>query len=92
MLISKARYFTVPVRAPVWASTARHAPTPDAEPEADTLTEPVDIEAIVAAAVLIASGGDLEAAILDGSISETAAEAALQAIEDGTLGELLTGG
>ena len=44
---------------------------------------------IVAAAVVIVSGGDLEAAILDGVISEAEAEAALAAIEDGTLAELL---
>ena len=39
--------------------------------------------------VLIAGGGDLEAAILEGVVTEAEAEAALLALENGTLEELL---
>lgn len=49
----------------------------------------LDPEAVVVAAVLIASGGDLEAAIADGWITEAEAEAALAGIEDGSLAALL---
>jgi len=49
----------------------------------------LDPEAVVVAAVLIASGGDLEAAIVDGWITQEVAEAALVGIEDGSLAALL---
>jgi hypothetical protein len=49
----------------------------------------LDPEAVVVAAVLIASGGDLEAATADGWITEAEAEAARAGIEDGSLAALL---
>ena len=51
--------------------------------------EPLDQGGIVTAVVLIAGGGDLEAAILEGVVTEAEAEAALLALESGTLDELL---
>ena len=54
-------------------------------PDADEL----DAEAIVAATVLIASGGDLEAAIDAGIIGEAEAEAALAALEAGSVAGVL---
>ena len=48
----------------------------------------LDPEAIVAAALLIASGGDLEGAISARIVSEAEAEAAIAALEAGTLPDL----
>lgn len=79
---------TAAAAAPITDVAERVAPV--AEPSVEITGTPLRHEAIVAAAVVIASGGDLEAAILDGVVTEAEAEAALQAIEDGTLGELLT--
>lgn len=70
--------------APVDHSAAREvAPEPEPGPQ------PLDPGGVVAAVVVIAGGGDLEAAILDGVVSEAEAEAALAALEHGTLDELL---
>lgn len=57
------------------------APLPDAEPE-------LDAEQIVTAMVVIASGGDLEAAITAGIVGEAEAEAALVALEAGSIDDL----
>jgi hypothetical protein len=60
--------------------------------EVAPIVEPVvelDTEQVVTAAVLIASGGDLEAAIIAGLIGEAEAEAALRALETGAIEDLL---
>ena len=49
----------------------------------------LDLEGVVAAALLVASGGDLEAAIAAGLIGEAEAEAALDALERGSLDAIL---
>ena len=56
---------------------------PTLEPDA------LDRGGVIAAVVLIAGGGDLEGAILEGVVTEAEAEAALLALENGTLDELL---
>ena len=81
---------TTAALTPIGEAAERVAPV--AEPTVAVTTPELRQEAIVAAAVLIASGGDLEAAILDGIVGEAEAEAALRAIEEGTLGDLLTRG
>jgi hypothetical protein len=48
----------------------------------------VDPEGVVTAALLIASGGDLEAAINSGLVDELDAETAIRALESGSLDEL----
>lgn len=57
-------------------------------PESEAVDE-LDAEAIVAATVLIASGGDLEGAIDAGIIGEAEAEAALAALEAGSVAGVL---
>ncbi|MCP3935358.1 MAG: hypothetical protein GY708_08300 [Actinomycetia bacterium] len=47
----------------------------------------VSDDGVLAAAVIIMSDGDLEGAIADGVVTEAEAEAALVAIESGTLGQ-----
>lgn len=59
------------------------------EPVDDVLRAEVTPEGILAAAVIIVSDGDLEAAIIEGLISEAEAETALRALETGTLDSLL---
>lgn len=82
-LVSSTTSTTVTL-APVDHSAAREvAPEPEPGPQ------PLDPGGVVAAVVVIAGGGDLEAAILDGVVSEAEAEAALAALEHGTLDELL---
>ena len=73
---------TVPVTA---------APTEPATEQPDPVAPPdaLDRGGVIAAVVLIAGGGDLEAAILEGVVTEAEAEAALLALENGTLEELL---
>ena len=66
--------------------TAAEQPDPLAPPDA------LDRGGVIAAVVLIAGGGDLEAAILEGVVTEAEAEAALLALENGTLEELLGAG
>lgn len=68
---------TTTITTPVIASAAR-----DVGPAIEDTTPDLDPEGIVAATVLIASGGDLEAAIAAGIVGEAEAEAALQALED----------
>ncbi|MCB0991808.1 MAG: hypothetical protein KDB16_12565 [Acidimicrobiales bacterium] len=63
------------------ASEPADSETPEAAEPADSLTD----EGVLAAAVIILSDGDLEGAIADGVVSEAEAEAALAAIEQGTL-------
>ncbi|MEM9464405.1 MAG: hypothetical protein AAGA90_03485 [Actinomycetota bacterium] len=66
-------------------SVAREvAPEPEPVPEPE-----LDAEQILTATVLIASGGDLEAAITSGIIGEAEAEAALRALESGSIDDLL---
>ncbi len=61
------------------------------EPEPVVEAEPgLDAEQILTATVLIASGGDLEAAITAGLIGEAEAEAALRALESGSIDDLLS--
>jgi len=63
--------------------------------EVDDATTPLvlagglDAEGVVAAALLIASGGDLEAAISAGLVTEAEANAAIEALDSGTLTDLL---
>lgn len=59
------------------------------EPAAPDL--PSDPAGVIAATVLIASGGDLEAAILAGLVSEDDAEAALAALELGDITSVVGG-
>lgn len=61
------------------------------EPIGDTVDPVVelDLEDVVAAALLVASGGDLDAAIAAGLIGEAEADAALDALERGSLDEVL---
>lgn len=73
---------TVPVTAVATEPTTEQL---DTNPEPDAL----DRGGVIAAVVLIAGGGDLEAAILEGIVTEAEAEAALLALEGGTLDELL---
>ena len=54
--------------------------------EGDRLTD----DGVLAAAVLIMSDGDLEAAIREGLITEAEADAALAALESGTLSDYVT--
>lgn len=79
---------TTTAAPPIGDGAERVAPA--TEPSVELPSTALRQEAIVAAAVLIASGGDLEAAILDGVVTEAEAEAALLAIEHGTLGDVLT--
>lgn len=51
--------------------------------------EDLDMADVVAAALLIAGGGDLEAAIAAGLVGEAEADAALDALERGSLDEIL---
>lgn len=66
------------------AARAVDEPVESAEPSAD-----LDMEAVVAAALVIASGGDLEGAISSGLVGEAEAEAALDALERGSLDRIL---
>lgn len=55
-------------------------------PDVVEVVEPeLDAEQVITATVLIASGGDLEAAIEAGIVGEAEAEAALSALESGSL-------
>ena len=81
-LLVESTSTTVPVTA---------APTEPAAEQPDPVAPPdaLDRGGVIAAVVLIAGGGDLEAAILEGVVTEAEAEAALLALENGTLEELL---
>ena len=81
-LLAESTSTTVPVTAAP-TEPAAEQPDPFAPPDA------LDRGGVIAAVVLIAGGGDLEAAILEGVVTEAEAEAALLALENGTLEELL---
>lgn len=83
---TKTNAVDVPVALPRTDDTSASEPVPESTPTetvgpAESLTD----EGVLAAAVIILSDGDLEGAIADGVVSEAEAEAALAAIEQGTL-------
>ena len=69
------------------AQAATSGPTTVPELVAAAPASELTNEGVLAAAVLIVSGGDLESAIADGVVTEAEAEAALAAIENGTLAD-----
>ena len=76
-------------------TTAAAAPTTSAVAVTTTVPEIVEAapateltsDGVLAAAVIIVSGGDLESAISDGVVTEAEAAAALAALENGTLSD-----
>lgn len=88
-VVTSADESTTGIEAPDTALPDTSAAREVAEaPEADAVDE-LDAEAVVAATLLIASGGDLEAAIDAGIIGEAEAEAALAALEAGSVAGVL---
>lgn len=73
---------------PTEGSIAQQAAREVVPEPAPPRTVDLDIEHVVTAAVLIISGGDLEAAITAGLIGEAEAEAAIAALESGSIEHL----
>ncbi|GEM_PF-5716391 len=66
-------------------SDEQHESDPTAEPEGSV--SGIDAANVIAAALVIAAGGDIEQAILEGQFTIAEVDAAVEAIESGTLGD-----
>lgn len=79
---------SAPVEAPPPTPSITEGIAREVAPEPEPVAE-LDTEGVLAATLLIASGGDLEAAITAGIIGEAEAEAALAALETGSILDVL---
>jgi hypothetical protein len=71
------------------APTSAPAAAREVPPTGETGVEPgVDPEAVVVAADLLITGGDVEQAVADGVITEADVEVARAGLDDGSLGDL----